>query len=184
MASAGPVRAGGLVGWGEAEAVAKSKVDFDGDGIADTLIGYVPAPTSLDSEPTGSHTAIVRSGRDGRVIWKSIVDPIETWFSPTSGNAYSLSAFPLPVGDFDGDGVPDVIVMRTRGSWEAWRSGGLRRCPSSFSRAGPGPGVVSGHVARRVARESSRRRQLDRSTRGGGTRSIGPDCQPRYVGQF
>jgi outer membrane protein assembly factor BamB len=101
----------------EAEAVGERTVDFDGDGVADTLIGYVAAPGSHDPETTGSHTAVVRSGRDGHVIWKSIVDPIETWFSPTSGNAYTLSAFPLPVGDFDGDGVPDVIVMRTRGSW-------------------------------------------------------------------
>ncbi len=49
-----------------AEAVARSKVDFDGDGVADTLIGYVPAPGSFDPETTGSHTAVVRSGRDGR----------------------------------------------------------------------------------------------------------------------
>ncbi len=93
--------------------VAKEGADFDGDGIADTLIGGVQAPEIREPEMPGSHTAMVRSGRDGHVIWKVIVDPLQTWLAPTGGNAYSLSAFPLPAGDFDGDGTPDVVVART-----------------------------------------------------------------------
>jgi FG-GAP-like repeat len=106
-----------------ASAAATGEVDLDGDGVADTLIGGIEAPGSPWHETTGSHTALARSGRDGHVIWKSAVDPIETLFSPLSGNAYGLSASPSPAGDFDGDGVPDVIVVRNREGF----GGGARR---------------------------------------------------------
>ena len=126
-------------------------MDFDGDGIADTLIGGVVAPGSPDLETTGSHTAVVRSGRDGHVLWKSIVDPIGTWFSPTSGNAYSLLASPAPRRGFQWRRRHDVIVVKNSGG-----SGGVapRRAatlPSSFFGPDRSPPVVGGRVARRTA---------------------------------
>jgi hypothetical protein len=87
-------------------------VDFDGDGCADTLIGELIAPGRRDREPTGSHTAVVRSGRDGHVIWKTGVDPRGSWFDPNSEDVYELSAAPVPTGDLDGDGTADVIAKK------------------------------------------------------------------------
>ena len=89
-----------------------ASVDLDGDGITDTLIIGVHAPGGWGNETTGSHTAVARSGRDGRTIWKTVVDPRESWLEPNSGDFYQVSALPLPEGDFDGDGTPDVIVSR------------------------------------------------------------------------
>ena len=87
-------------------------VDFDGDGVADTLIGGLEAPGPLKHVTTGSRTAMARSGRDGRLIWKTEIDPRTSWFQPNSGDTYALSAFPLPAGDLDGDGTADVIVQK------------------------------------------------------------------------
>jgi hypothetical protein len=92
--------------------VGNSTVDFDGDGIADTWTDNVRAPGASALETTGSHTALTRSGRDGHVIWKAVLDPRETWFEPDRGESYGLIAFPLPVGDLNGDGTPDVIVQK------------------------------------------------------------------------
>ena len=99
----------------------KSSVDLDGDGIGDALVKGVEAPGTWRHETTGSHTALARSGRDGHVIWKTGVDPSESWFDSGAGECYELSAFPLPHGDFDGDGTPDVIVSErvTRGQTQA-----------------------------------------------------------------
>ena len=87
-------------------------VDFDGDGVSDALIIAVHAPGDWGNETTGSHTAVARSGRDGRTIWKTVVDPRESWLAPNSGDFYHVRAYPLPEGDIDGDGTPDVIVSR------------------------------------------------------------------------
>ncbi len=96
--------------------VGNGMVDFDGDGVADTLIGGLEAPGNWNHETTGSHTAVARSGRDGRVIWKTEIDPRKSWFDPNSGDTYDLVAFPLPAGDLDGDGTADVIVKKTLGA--------------------------------------------------------------------
>ncbi len=90
--------------------------DFDGDGVGDVLIGDLHAPGNATHERTGSHTAVARSGRDGRVIWKTGIDPRGTWFNPASGEGYELSALPLPGGDLDGDGTADVIVNKGVGA--------------------------------------------------------------------
>jgi outer membrane protein assembly factor BamB len=91
---------------------ARGVVDFDGDGIADTLIGLVRAPVAWEEDPTGSHTALARSGRDGHVIWKIVLDPRESWFDANGGVCYGLSASGSPVSDMNGDGTPDVIVQK------------------------------------------------------------------------
>ena len=91
---------------------AVSTVDFDGDHIGDALLGVVRAPGATASVTTGSRTAMARSGRDGHVIWKTVLDPREHWFEPSRGESYGLTAFPAPEGDFNGDGTPDVIVQK------------------------------------------------------------------------
>ena len=90
-------------------------IDFDRDGIADTLIAGLEAPGTRSFDLTGSQVAVARSGRDGRVIWKAVIDPRGSWHVPNSGDEYALVAFPLPGGDIDGDGTPDVIAREKQG---------------------------------------------------------------------
>ena len=91
-----------------------SSADLDRDGVADTLIAGLEAPVHA-FDLTGGQLPSLRSGRDGRVIWKAAIDPRGSWHLPNSGNAYELVAFPLPGGDIDGDGTPDVIVSERPG---------------------------------------------------------------------
>jgi hypothetical protein len=88
----------------------KPVVDLDGDGIADVLINFVQAPCYWLDDRSGSHTALARSGRDGHVIWKTVLDPWESWMKPEGGEYFDIVAFPSYAGDLDGDGTPDVIV--------------------------------------------------------------------------
>ena len=91
-------------------------VDFDGDGVTDALVGGMAVPRVDVDITTGSRTVMVRSGRDGRVVWKTGIGPLGSWVDPSIGDGYALSAFPLPEGDLDGDGTPDVIVEKRPGS--------------------------------------------------------------------
>jgi hypothetical protein len=92
------------------DAIGISSVDFDGDGVADTLNEQLRSPRATVHEPAGGYTALARSGRDGRVIWKTVGSPRPGWFEHDRSDLYRLEAFPLPEGDCDGDGTPDVIV--------------------------------------------------------------------------
>ena len=87
-------------------------IDFDGDGVTDALIGGMAMPRVGEDAKTGSHTVTVRSGRDGRVVWKTHISPLGSWVDPSTRDCYALSAFPLPEGDLNGDGTPDVIVEK------------------------------------------------------------------------
>jgi hypothetical protein len=113
--------------------------DLDGDGIADTLISHPKASyqTAMDaiashalgpfldegfrqvgasaSAPPGSRTAVARSGRDGRVLWKTDLDPRRIWYEWDHAESYSLTPQPLPAGDLDGDGIPEVFVQKYPG---------------------------------------------------------------------
>ncbi len=92
--------------------IERAAADLDGDGIADTLCGRLNFTGDSTSEPKGSRTAIARSGRDGHVLWKTVLDPPWLWFWPESGRSYNFAAFPLPAGDLDCDGTPDVVVQK------------------------------------------------------------------------
>ena len=86
--------------------------DLDGDGIADTVSLRLNITGPSLTGPTGSRTAIARSGLDGHVLWKTVLDPPWLWFLPEPGRSYTLAAFPLPLGDFDRDGTPDVLAQK------------------------------------------------------------------------
>jgi hypothetical protein len=88
--------------------------DFDGDGIGDVLIDELVPDGVPQGGATVSQTAIARSGRDGHLIWKAVLDPPPFWEEPNSarGIPYELASFPLPEGDLDRDGTPDVIATR------------------------------------------------------------------------
>jgi hypothetical protein len=74
------------------------------------LITALTAPGELPSQATGSRTAIARSGRDGRLIWKTDLGLRQGWFERARDECYALRTLPMPAGDLDGDGTPDVIV--------------------------------------------------------------------------
>jgi hypothetical protein len=86
--------------------------DLDGDGIGDLLPSLLETPDERWHHPTGSRTAVARSGRDGRLLWKTQVDSAWRWLERDRGDKFDFSTFPLPAGDFDGDGAPDVLVKR------------------------------------------------------------------------
>jgi hypothetical protein len=87
--------------------------DFDADGITDVLVAGPTAPGGSASENTGSRTALARSGRDGHALWKVDVDWRDDRFEPDRGQSYSLETFPLPAGDLDGDGIVDVLAVKS-----------------------------------------------------------------------
>jgi hypothetical protein len=86
-------------------------VDLDGDGIGDALIQHLRVPGAW-GETTGSRTAIARSGRDGRLLWKTVLDPPRVWFERDHGESFELITAPGPEGDLDGDGTPDVLAAK------------------------------------------------------------------------
>ena len=88
------------------DTLTRSFVDFNGDRVADALSAGLSYAAPFGS--AGNRTAICRSGTDGRVIWKSVLD------SDDSLKIDRFCVFPLPEGDFDGDGTPDVIVQSGR----------------------------------------------------------------------
>ena len=111
--------------WGMS--ISLTAADLDGDGIPDTLGegNYDPGDALRDSK--GSRTAVARSGRDGQMLWKTVLDPPRFRLEPEHGRGYQLSAFPLPHGDLDGDGTPDVLVQKYTQD-EAW----IARRPATF----------------------------------------------------
>lgn len=93
--------------------------DLDGDGIGDVLIDEVD-PDYGFFRATVNRIAVARSGRDGHPIWKAVLNTPGFWDEPDAarGVSYELSTFPLPAGDLDGDGTPDMIATRNWGRFE------------------------------------------------------------------
>jgi outer membrane protein assembly factor BamB len=87
--------------------------DLDGDGITDVLSNDLSPPASESgwSAKTQRRTALARSGRDGKVLWRTLLDPWKAWLAwGESGAAYTIDSLPSHGGDLDGDGFPDVLV--------------------------------------------------------------------------
>ena len=51
--------------------------DFDGDGMSDLLSDDFKAPPIWPLRPVDRQTALARSGRDGRMLWQTQLDPWE-----------------------------------------------------------------------------------------------------------
>jgi outer membrane protein assembly factor BamB len=92
--------------------------DLDGDGMTDVLSNDLepPRPSSGWDAKTDSRTALARSGRDGRILWRTLLNPWEDWSSWGEWTQlYAFHPLTLPGGDLDGDGSPDVLVRRGAG---------------------------------------------------------------------
>ena len=78
--------------------------DFDGDGIVDLL-------TNTQSGNSGSGMCAI-SGRDGRVLWRTQA------ISDSQGTVCP----PGPLADLDGDGTPDILVVRKMGHYNSFEA--------------------------------------------------------------
>ncbi len=92
--------------------------DFDGDGIADAMTVELQIWDAFEKVKMNSRTALARSGRNGRALWTRTLDDAESplnweaWLGPQMASHSTLSTFPLPAGDLDGDGAPEVVVVK------------------------------------------------------------------------
>ncbi len=86
--------------------------DLDGDSIGDVLSDDLER-TAGSLQKAASHTVLARSGRDGRLLWRTQLDAWEDWQLWTERDrSYTASTLPMPAGDLDRDGAPDVLVLR------------------------------------------------------------------------
>ncbi len=90
--------------------------DLDGDGIADVISDDLRIRPDIDEGSRKTLTAAAHSGRDGRLLWRSQLDYQGPWqeVDVESEPGYTLSTFALPGGDLDGDGAPEISVVRRR----------------------------------------------------------------------
>lgn len=83
-------------------------LDVDGDGFHDLVVGW-PTPFSDGQGSYAGRVLIYRGGPtfDATPDWQ-IVSPLSSYFFSTEAFGW----FPASVGDFDGDGVPDLGVFQ------------------------------------------------------------------------
>jgi len=75
--------------------------DLDGDGVPDVLSrGWRKKEDWMEAATIGP-IAVARSGSNGKLLWRRALDPLTN---------HQYTTFPLPSGDLDGDGAPDVVV--------------------------------------------------------------------------
>ncbi len=86
--------------------------DFDGDGIAEMSKRHDGSMGRM-----GDYAVLIASGRDGRLMSKWKTEWPETPRHFTVGNVQS---FPPPLGDFDGDGLADLLITRDGAFQEFW----------------------------------------------------------------
>ncbi len=84
--------------------------DFDGDGIAELSKRHDGSMGRM-----GDYAVLIASGRDGRLMTKWKTEWPETPHEFTVGNVQS---FPPPLGDFDGDGLADLLISRDQYNWD------------------------------------------------------------------
>jgi hypothetical protein len=104
--------------------------DLDGDGIGDVLLDEMDPDGLPRRGATVRRTGIARSGRDGHLLWQAVLEPARHWDEAdrARGVSHELSTFPLPAGDLDGDGTPDVIVKRNEKSFTwSWQDANTGR---------------------------------------------------------
>src|SRR5207249_3197262 len=79
------------------------------DGIADLSLRY---------HGNGDYAIQIASGRDGRIMskWKT-----EWPQTPRSFTVGDVQSFAPPLGDFDGDGLSDLLISREAYFWEVDR---------------------------------------------------------------
>ncbi len=117
-----PAESWRALGWHEAARPASETrrdelvpaADLDGDGVSDVLGFLVRESSPTWTPPTGKGAVLARSGRDGRLLWRARLDARAGWFDRERSSTFELACHPLPDGDLDGDGVPDVIVQENR----------------------------------------------------------------------
>ena len=79
--------------------------DVNGDGFADVLVGNSSGLSN--SAPTGS--AVLVSGRDGRILYRLVGDRRGDQFGSACAG----------IGDIDGDRVPDLLIAATSAPYDS-----------------------------------------------------------------